>query len=272
MRRIGLIAGGGRLPVRIVDACRKAGHQVVTVAIENHADDILPQADLVVRMGAAGRIIDFFREAGVDELVMAGPVRRPSLAEIRPDGWGARFLFRSGAAMLGDDGLLSAISKELEKEGFRVIGADELLGDALAGEGLIAGEEPDSAARADITRGIGVLAAIAPVDVGQAVVVQSGLVLGVEAVEGTDELIRRTAGLRRDGPPPVLVKAPKPQQDRRLDLPTVGATTVRALVAHGFAGLAIEAGGVMLMERDEVMREIEQNGMFLYAFPPPAET
>ena len=107
--------------------------------------------------------------------------------------------------------------------------------------------------------------------VGQAVVVQSGLVLGVEAVEGTDELIRRTAGLRREGPPPVLIKAPKPQQDRRLDLPTVGATTVRALVEHGFAGLAIEAGGVMLMERDEVMQEIEESGMFLYAFPPPAE-
>lgn len=271
MRRIGLIAGGGRLPVRIVDACRNAGHHVVTVAIENHADEILPKADLVVRMGAAGRIIDFFREAEVDELVMAGPVRRPSLAEIRPDGWGARFLFRSGAAMLGDDGLLSAISKELEKEGFRIIGADELLGDALASEGLIAGKEPDGTAQADITRGIEVLAAMAPVDVGQAVVVQSGLVLGVEAVEGTDELIRRTAGLRREGPPPVLVKAPKPQQDRRLDLPTVGATTVRALVEHGFAGLAIEAGGVMLMERDEVIGTVEESGIFLYAFPPPAK-
>jgi hypothetical protein len=271
MRKIGLIAGGGQLPVRIVDACRRAGHSIVTVAIENHADEILPQADLVVRMGAAGRIIEFFREAGAEELVMAGPVRRPSLAEIRPDGWGAKFLFRSGAAMLGDDGLLSAISRELEKEGFRIIGADDLLDDALAEDGLIAGREPGEEARADISRGISVLAALAPVDVGQAVVVQSGLILGVEAVEGTDELIRRTAKLRREGPPPILVKAPKPQQDRRLDLPTVGAATARSLAESGFAGLAIEAGGVMLMEREDVVRIVDEAGMFLFAFPPPAE-
>ena len=123
MRKIGLIAGGGTLPVRIIEACKAAGHQITTVALSNHADDVLPFADAVLRMGAAGDIISHFRAADVTELVMAGPVRRPSLSEIRPDAWGAKFLFRSGAGLLGDDGLLTAIAKALEKEGFQVIGA-----------------------------------------------------------------------------------------------------------------------------------------------------
>ncbi len=271
MRKIGLIAGGGTLPVRIIEACKAAGHQITTVALSNHADDVLPFADAVLRMGAAGDIISHFRAAGVTELVMAGPVRRPSLSEIRPDAWGAKFLFRSGAGLLGDDGLLTAIAKALEKEGFQVIGAGDLLSDILAGDGQLAGPLPDAEAEADIRRGIDVLAALAPVDVGQAVVIQAGLVLGVEAVEGTDALIRRCGLLKREGAGPVLIKAPKQQQDRRVDLPTVGLSTVQAMIENGFSGLAVEAGGTMIMEREAVIETADKAGFFLFGFSPEAD-
>jgi DUF1009 family protein len=269
MRRIGLIAGGGQLPVRIVEKCRREGDHIITVAIENHADDILPMADNVIRMGATGKIIDFFRANDVTELVMAGPVKRPSLTEIRPDGWGTKFLFRSGAGLLGDDGLLSAIARELEKEGFRIIGAADILDEVIASAGLMAGPEPSSDNLSDIERGIAVLEALSPVDVGQAVVIQSGLVLGVEAIEGTDALIRRCAALRREGPAPVLVKGPKTSQDRRVDLPTIGIETFRALKETGFAGAAVGQGGTMVMERPEVEAFCKESGLFLYGFQTP---
>jgi hypothetical protein len=182
---------------------------------------------------------------------------------IRPDWRAAKFFAKVGYRMLGDDGLFSAIAKELEIEGFRVVGAHELLDTASAPEGPLGRLAPDADADADIARGIAIARAVGALDIGQAVVVQQGLVLGVEAIEGTDALLRRCAGLRRDGPGGVLVKVEKPGQESRIDRPTVGPQTVRLAAEAGLRGIAVEAGATLLVDRDEVIRAADAAGLFV---------
>ncbi len=264
--KLAIVAGGGELPARLVNACREAGRPCFVLALEGHADPGLIPADVEqawIRLGNAGTGLRRMREAGVQELVMAGPVRRPTLVELRPDWRTTLFFAKVGLKALGDDGLLRAVIHELEQEGFRVVGVDSILGDLLAPAGVWGKVQPDAQAEADIARGLDVLQALGRLDIGQAVVVQQGIVLGVEAVEGTAALIDRCCVLRRDGPGGVLVKIAKPGQERRADLPTVGHLTVRQARAAGLRGIAIEAGNTLVVGRQEMLAEAEAAGMFI---------
>lgn len=268
--KLGILAGGGSLPARLIEACRASGRPFHVLAFRDHADPAL-LADAPVdwlRLGEAGASFDLLRQAGVGEVVMAGPVRRPSLTELRPDWRTVRLAARLGMQALGDDGLLSAVVRELEGEGFRVVGIEEVLGDLLATAGTYGRLEPDERGWADIHRGFAVARALGALDIGQAVVVQQGLVLGVEAIEGTDALIARCAGLRRDGPGGVLVKLPKPGQERRADLPTIGTVTLRNAAEAGLRGIAVEAGGALVVGRDEVAATADQLGLFVVGVAP----
>ena len=268
---LGIVAGGGALPGYIATRCREQGREVFILALEQHADpDVVgPWPHAWVRLGAAATAIGKFRDMGVSEIVMAGPVRRPSLAELRPDGRMLRFLAR-GALSAGDDGLLSAVVKTLEQEeGFRVISVHEAAGGLLAREGVMGAHQPTEDDRADIARGIAVLDALARADVGQAAVVQAALVLGIEAIEGTDALFRRCGELRRDAKKPVLVKFAKTGQDRRVDLPTIGEGTVAACAAAGFSGIAVEAGGCLMVDRDATIAAADAAGLFLVGMSVP---
>jgi DUF1009 family protein len=215
------------------------------------------------RLGGAASGLEILRANGVGELVLAGGVRRPSLAALRPDWRAAKFFARLGYRAFGDDGLLSAIVKELEREGFRVIGPDQLLAEAGLPEGPLGLSRPDADAQADIALGLRLARAIGALDIGQAVVVQQGLVLGVEAIEGTDALLRRCAGLRREGPGGVLVKAEKPGQEKRADRPTIGPQTVRLAAESGLRGIAAEAGATLVLDREEVIRLADAHGLFV---------
>jgi UDP-2,3-diacylglucosamine hydrolase len=269
---LGIIAGSGGLPRRVIESCRAAGRPVFVLAFEGEADRetlaAVPHA--WCRLGGAASGLDLLRANGVAELVLAGGVRRPSLSSLRPDWRAAKFLARVGYRALGDDGLLSAIVKELEREGFRVIGADQLLGEAALPEGPLGQVRPDAEAMADIVQGMRLARAIGALDIGQAVVVQQGLVLGVEAIDGTDALIRRCAALRRDGPGGVLVKAEKPGQESRADRPTIGPRTVRLAVASGLRGIAAQAGATLVVDRDEVIRLADASGLFVVGVQPTA--
>ena len=263
--KLGILAGGGEIPARLVEACRAAGRDVFVLAFEGHTD---PQTLRGVehawsRLGAAGAALDTLRQAGVVELVLAGPIRRPSLSELRPDMRGLQFFAKIGGNSLGDDGLLSAAVAGLEEEGFRVIGIDDVLAGVLAEEGPYGKLSPDEQAARDIARGIAVARALGAADVGQAVVVQEGIVLGVEAIEGTDGLLARCKDLRRAGPGGVLVKAKKPHQENRVDLPTVGTSTVRNAAAAGLRGIAVQAGGALIIDRAGVTRAADEAGLFV---------
>lgn len=241
------------------------------VALRGFADpkivDPFPHA--VARMGAAGEILSLLRQHGCKDLVLVGPVRRPSLIDIRPDAEGARILARIGrAAFAGDDGLLAAVVRVLSEDGFRVLGAHEILTEAVGPEGVLGRHRPDAAALADIARGVAVTRALGGVDVGQGCVVQQGIVLAVEAIEGTDSMLARAAGLARPGPGGVLIKLVKPGQDRRADLPTIGPATIQAAAASGLRGVAFEAGGTLLTDRAACIEAADAAGLFLIGIEP----
>jgi hypothetical protein len=263
--RLGIIAGGGALPRRLIECCRAAGRDVFVLALEGAAEPAtvegVPHA--WCRLGAAAAGLAVLRENHVTELALAGGIRRPSLAALRPDWRAAKLFARVGYRALGDDGLLSAVIKELEQEGFRVIGADQLLDRALIPQGQLGRIRPDELSQADIKRGVRVARTLGTLDVGQSVIVQQGLVLGVEAIEGTDELLRRCATLRREGPGGVLVKVEKPGQEPRADRPTIGLRTVLLAAETGLRGIAVEANATIVLDRDDVIRAADQAGLFL---------
>lgn len=255
----------------VATAGRAAGRRVFILGLEGFADPgiLAPWPHAILRMGAAGRILATLRENECQDLVMIGPVRRPSLLDLRPDADGARLLARVGRAIfLGDEGLLAAVMKVLTEEGFRVIGAHEVMRGVIAPAGVLTRIAPDAQAMADIRRGVEVARGLGAADVGQGCVVQQGLVLAVEAIEGTDAMLARSAALRRDGVGGVLVKLVKPGQDKRADLPTIGPRTVRNAAAAGLRGLAFEAGATILAEREACVAAADAAGLFLLGLDP----
>jgi lipid-A-disaccharide synthase len=263
--KLGIVAGQGELPARIIETCRATGRDFFVVAIEGQADPrILPGTPhMWCRLGAAETGFAKLREVGAKEVVLAGAVTRPSLDSLRPDLRTARFLGRLARSALGDDGLLSAVVREFEEYGFDVVGADDILGEMIAVEGPYGSRVPDSVARSDIEVGRRVARTLGALDVGQAVIVQQGVVLGVEAIEGTDALIARCCDLQRQGQGGVLVKVKKPAQERRVDLPTIGVGTVEAAGAARLSGIAVEAGGALVIDPLAVGRAADAAGLFV---------
>lgn len=268
---LGIIAGGGGLPVRVAEAVAASGRPVVVAVLDGHGDpfayDAFPHAGF--RWGLAAQMLAWLKGHGVKQVVLAGTVSRPSLLSLRPDAAGMKLLARIGrAAFTGDDSILRAVMKVLAEDGFEVIGAQQVLAGLLPPAALLAGPAPDDLARADIRRGLAVCRALGAADVGQGCVVQQGLVLAVEAIEGTDAMLARCAALAREGPGGVLVKAVKPGQSRLADLPTIGPVTVEGARQAGLRGLAFEANGTILLERETTIARASEAGVFLLAFDP----
>jgi DUF1009 family protein len=270
---LGIIAGGGGLPLRVAEAAAAAGRPVVVAVLEGNGDAAAFGAypAQAFRWGLAAQMLAWLKRHGVRQVVLAGTVSRPSILSLRPDAAGVKLLARIGkGAFAGDDSILRAVMTVLAEDGFEVIGAQQLLAGLLPQAALLAGPAPDDAALADIQRGIAVCRALGVADVGQGCVVQQGLVLAVEAIEGTDAMIARSAALHREGPGGVLVKCVKPGQSRLADLPTIGPRTVEGAIAAGLRGLAFEANGTILLERDATIARATAAGVFLLAFDPAA--
>ena len=264
--RLGIIAGGGPLPGLIARACTGEGREVLVIAFEGETDPAtcagVPHRWL--GLGAVGALLKALRQADCREVVLAGSIRRPSLSSIKVDLRGVRLMGRiARTKSKGDDALLSLVIAELEGEGFTVVGADDLIVTLCAPAGAIGRCAPDADAESDIAVGIEAARALGAQDIGQAVVVQAGRVLGVEGVEGTDGLIDRCATLQQPGPGAVLVKMKKPGQERRADLPTIGANTVEKLAKAGFRGVAIEAGETLILERAAAVARADEHGVFV---------
>jgi len=263
--KLGIVAGAGELPARLIAACRAESRPFFVLALKGAADPELvagvPHA--WIRIGQGGEGLRLLRANGVSELVLAGGVRRPSPWALWPDWRAVKFFFGIGLKALGDDGLLRAIIKALEGEGFHVVGAESILKSALAPLGRLGRLGPDPAAEADIALGIREARKLGARDRGQAVVVQQGAVLATEDSTGTDALIARVKGLKRPGPGGVLVKTAKPAQERRADLPTIGPNTIEEAAASGLRGIAVEAGATMLIDRAAIVAVADRAGIFV---------
>jgi hypothetical protein len=269
---VGLIAGGGVLPFAVADSLAARGVSSVLFALRGACD-----AQAVERfrhhwisVGQLGRATKLFRAEGCRDLVFIGTLARPALSEIRLD-WGTLRVVRQVWAAFrgGDDHLLSGIGRILEQDGFRMVGIRDVAPDLLMPAGCLTRAAPDAEAEADIARGSEVLRALSPFDIGQAVVVIDGHVVGVEDIEGTDGLLARIARLRAQGriraanKRGVLVKAPKAGQDLRFDLPTIGPRTVEGVRDAGLAGVAVAAGTAQVVEPEAVIAAADAAGLFV---------
>lgn len=267
MAKLGVIAGGGALPGHVISACRESGRDFFVLAFEGSAEtDVLGNAPVEwIRMSGLSKALESARNQGAEELVMVGKIPRPSILELMRDPRSAKFMAKVGTRMLGDDNILSAVVREIEEtEGFRVIGPEEILRDILASEGTYGEISPNADELADVTRGLDALRLMGPLDIGQGVVVQNGTIIGVEAAEGTDRLIERCAEfIDPQTPGGVFVKASKPSQERRIDLPAVGTSTMEVAVRAGLRGIAIEASGTLVVDRQEMINAADRAGVFL---------
>lgn len=266
--RLGILAGSGPLPRRLVETCLAEARPFFVLAFDGETEPatVAGTDHAWVRVGAVGKAIGILKQAGCTDLVLAGPVRRRSPMAFRPDWRGLQFFARVGRRAWGDDGLLSAVIQELETEGFQVVGAEAILPTLLAPSGAFGRLVPSADAMADIERGIEILKALGGLDIGQAMVIQQGVVLGVEAVEGTDRLMERCQDLHREGRGGVLVKMPKPGQESRVDLPTIGSRTVERAERAGLSGIAVEAGGTIILDRDAIGKVADRLGLFVFGF------
>jgi hypothetical protein len=272
---LGLIAGLGELPIQIAQVATDCGQGVYVLRLKGFEEPAL--ADYpgeVVGIAEVGRILKAFKQAGCRQVCFAGIVKRPDFKALKPDLKGMSLLPKVlSAARKGDDALLRVLVETFEGEGFEVIGADEAAGNLRAGGGLLAGAQPDQVTLDDLRKGAAIASAIGRLDIGQGAIVCDGLVLCVEAQEGTDAMLARCADLdpkllgtatARRG---VLVKRPKPIQERRIDLPTIGIATLEGAARAGLAGIGVEANGALLIGGEALVRRAEELGLFLYGFP-----
>lgn len=274
MNTLGIIAGGGALPCEVARSVEGQGEQVFLVGLRGAADqeiDGFPHA--WVSIGEAGKILRLLREKACKRVLFAGRVARPGFSDLKTDAKGLLLMPRiAAAARRGDDALLRSLADILAEEGFTPIGIADAAPALLAREGNLGRRKPDSECVGDIALGIKVVRALGAFDVGQAAVVCGGLVLAVEAAEGTDAMIMRAGALpqklrgtpqRRRG---VLVKALKPTQDGKTDLPVLGVRTVENAANAGLAGIAVEAGRSVIVERQNVVQAADKAGLFLFGF------
>jgi hypothetical protein len=258
MEPIGLIAGNGRFPVLFAESAAAEGFAVIAVAHQGETPAELGEhveAITWVKVGQLDRIVNAFRDRGVRRAVMAGGIRKAALMEhFEPDERGARML--GGLTSFSDDALLRAVAAELEADGIQVVESTLFLRSLLAGEGPLTRRAPSAAEWRDVRLGVDIARAIGRFDIGQTVVVKSGIVLAVEALEGTDAALRRGGELGRGGA--VAVKVSKPGQDLRFDVPAVGPDTVAVCTAAGISVLALETGRTLLLERDRFLGRAEE--------------
>ena len=266
MSMLGLIAGSGPLPFEVAEAAGDLGLGVAIAAIERNTDPaIQSRARGPFAWFAAGdleRLIAFFKDARVDEVILAGAVAKRELlqdpAALRPDARALSLLSRLDAR--GDDALLRAVAQEFESEGLPVVPSTKHLEDRLVAEGVMTGDGPLApVVEADLALGLGVARSLGVHDIGQAVVVSSGTVVALEAVEGTDAMIRRGAELV--GPGSVVVKVAKPRQDLRFDVPAIGRGTIEVAREGGVVAIGLEAGRTIVLERERALAEARRAGI-----------
>ena len=272
MNKLGLIAGGGALPVSVAARCEAEGRPVFVVRLAGFADVHLARyPGLDAGMAEFGRILSALKKAGCTAVCFAGTVSRPDFRTLKPDMKGAALMPGIiAAATRGDDALLRKILSVFEGEGYAIEGADDILGGETLPAGALGAVRPTEEQLSDLRKALHVAEKAGELDIGQGAVVCNGLVLAVEAQEGTDAMLARVAGLpadlrgsarERKG---ALGKAPKPIQDMRVDMPVIGARTVEMAAAAGLAGVGGVAGRLILIDRAGLIEAADRLGLFVW--------
>jgi lipid-A-disaccharide synthase len=274
---LGILAGNGDLPLEVANAVRAQGRDVHLVAVRGEAEPgIEAHPHTWIGLGQIGGMLRAFREAGCRDLVILGGVRRPDLLKLRPDlGFFRNLPLILSLMVGGDDSVLRRVVSFFERHGFRVLGAHDVAPALLAEEGVLGGAEPGDQLRRDIALGFALIEALAPLDVGQAVVIAGGQPVAIEGAEGTDRMLARVKEMRAagfGGQGGVIVKAPKRGQELRVDLPAVGPRTVEGAATAGLQGIAVAARQVLVARRGQVRQLSKETGLFLVGADPQAQS
>ena len=275
MLKLGLIAGGGVLPISLAEHCRAIGRDLFIVRLRGFADPQLAAFESVeCGIGELGKGIAALRRAGCEAVCFAGKVDRPEFRHLKPDLRGlAAVPGAIAAARNGDDALLTFLVGEFEREGFAVEGAHQVMRRLVLPLGVLGRHAPDSQALDDIGRAMQAARAIGALDIGQGAVACQGLILALEAQEGTDAMLRRICDLpsairgEAGHPLGVLAKACKPGQELRVDLPTIGPETVRRAADAHLLGVAGEVGRILIVDLEETVRLADETGLFVVGVP-----
>lgn len=267
--KLGILAGGGALPRQLIQACAQTGQGVFVIAFKGQCDKATVDGvdHAWVRLGASGTAIDELRAHGVQQLVMAGRIQKPSMSQLMPDARTLKFLV-GGVLNKGDDSVLRAIIENLEHdEGFTFVGAHEVLPDLLAPEGILGRLVPDQDGAEAMHAAVHAALDLGAKDLGQAAVARADTVIALEGRDGTDAMLKKLKG-NPDAKGGVLAKMCKPGQEQRADLPTIGVATIEHAAAVGLAGVVVEAGASLIVDRAQVIEAADRLGLFLIGAKP----
>lgn len=270
MCKIGIIAGKGLLPLQIAVTCLKQGKKPYVIVLGNEADLTLFNdfPKISINVGLVSNIISYLKKNEIEIIVFAGKVYRPNFSDLKVDFLGAVLVGKLlKQKFCGDDSLLKIVSKFFEDQGFKIISPKEILlnneCEGLIYQKVLTNYTPSITDKVDIELGVKVLEQLSIVDVGQSVIVKDGYVIGIEAAEGTDNLLSRCAILKQKQSGGVLVKLAKQGQSLKMDLPTIGPKTILNLVKYKYNGVAIQKNLVLVINSDIVIKLADKNKVFI---------
>ncbi|MEI8320945.1 MAG: UDP-2,3-diacylglucosamine diphosphatase LpxI [Alphaproteobacteria bacterium] len=265
-KTLGIIAGGGDLPKTLAEFCQKEGRGYYVIAIEGCAapEWVENHPHHWNALGQIGSLLTLLKDKKISQLVFAGAVKRPSFKTLKMDAQALKWIAKIGMKAFGDDGLFKGLIQQFEKEGFEIVGAHDVLGSILMPKGVLGRVSPTAEDLQDIQKGFQVAKALGGQDIGQAVIVEDGVVLSVEGTEGTEQLLCRTKSLKHHKNAGVLVKVSKPHQELRVDLPTIGPDTVKSAAEAGLRGIALEKGKGLILHQHQCIELANGLGLFLF--------
>lgn len=256
IKKLAIIAGSGLLPQKLQAVCNDQGIETVVIGIKGSTDNVGP--DLWTRIGTSAKTLSWMQEQNVTDIVMIGAVNTPNLLNLWPDWPTAKFFFNVWKKSFGDSNLLSAAREAMESYGFKVHGVHKFLPELLMPEGILGIQTPKDGHQMDVQIGLKESQALGTADIGQAVIIKDGKVIGRENAKGTSALIKRHGV---EGA--ILVKTCKPQQDKDLDLPTIGPNTAALCAVKKMAGIVGHAGNTLMVDREQIVQISDQHGLFV---------
>lgn len=263
--KLAIIAGNGSIPFYLIEECNKIGREYCLIIIEGHGKELSEKydPDYIVSLSKMGRAVKYVKNIGIKHILMVGGVKRPSLKNIIPDLWTAKFLTTISSKVSGDNSVLSKLTKALEREGFIIVAPEEVLPNLICPKGTLGKVKPNQQNNEDISTGYRIAKIIGANDIGQSIIIENGLVIAVEAAEGTDRMIKRSLILKKEKQAGVLVKVIKPMQDSRIDRPVIGIDTIKAAKKAGLDGIALESNEILILNYSDVILYADKEGLFV---------
>ena len=264
MNKYGILAGGGSLPLIISNSLKKNNIKIFIVGIKNNFNLKNISYDYeIVKLGSLTKILKILKKNKVNKLIFAGSIRRPSIKDFSLDFRALKFLNDYQLDKLGDDSLLKAISNYFEKKGFEFVKWKNYCPNLFMNENFPTIKKPSKIAYENLQKGLNIFKYYGKLDIGQSIVVQNKIILGLEAIEGTDDLIKRCYFYKRKGDKGIIIKLKKHKQDIRFDLPTIGINTLKLLKKYQYEGIFIQRKNCLVINKNKVIEFANKNNLFI---------